>query len=310
MLSKPLNIVYVSGLTIEDPSLLATLAVVYDKVYLPHAYDLDPDARPLMRWPMKHMDDLELIQRGYKTWKDHWKALFESGVIEVLPPALHPEVGDPADLQARLLQELHISVPFFASSDVFSGRVALAVHAIFARTTDPEFLLSRPGVTDTSHLRDTLATSLIQYRIPKIGEMSPERLLRIRAETRVDREGFIYYLNQLVDNVESRLAAAAGDERVAALRTVERVILPELEEHLRQEKLRAEKTLARMLRLVATGVSTVVGVVLAPWDFKNYTGASELLLEGADARIETRLQQAANKHRAFQFMASIEGAHG
>jgi len=310
MPNKPLNIVYASDLTIQDPSLLATLAVIYDKVYVPHAYDLDPDARPLMRWPMKHMDDLGLIQRGYKSWKDRWKLLFESGVIEVLPPAFHSEGEELPDLQARLLKELNIKVPFFGSSDVFNGRVALAMHAIFTRTTDPEFLLNSPGATDTNHLRGTLATSLIQYRIPKISEMPPAQLMQVRADIKSDREGFIYYLNALVDDVERRLSATAGDERVAARRTVERKIIPELEEHLRQEKLRAEKTLVKILKFAAKGADAVLGVFLAPWNFKNYKGVSELLLDVADAQIEKKLQQAANKHRAFQFMASIERAQG
>ncbi len=310
MPSKKLNIVYASGLTIQDPSLLATLAVFYDKVYLPHAYDLDPDAKPLIRWPMKYLDDLELIQRGYTKWKDRWKLLFESGVIEVLPPSLDLGGDDPPDLQERLLKELNIKVPHFASSHVFNGRVALAMYAIFEKTTDPEFFHSRPGATDTSHLRDTLATTLIQYRLPKIGEMTPEQLLRTRAETQSDREGLIYYLNQLVDDAESRLTATSGNERNAALRTVERKIIPELEEHLLQEKIRAEKTLVKLLKFAAKGVNTVLGVALTPWDFKNYTGASELLLDGADALIEKKLQQVANKHRAFQFLACIEKAQG
>src|SRR5262245_44850165 len=198
MSHKPLNIVFASDLTIQDSSLLATLAIYYDKVYLPHAYDLDPDARPLIRWPTKHLDDLKSLQDSYARWKERWRLLFESGVLEVLPPVFKSEREEPTDIQERLLKELGIKVPFFGRSDVFNGRFALAMYALFAKTTDPEFLLRRPGVTDTDHLRDTLATSLIQYRLPQVGEMSPEQLLQIRSETKSDKEGFLYYLDELV----------------------------------------------------------------------------------------------------------------
>jgi hypothetical protein len=306
MAPSKFNIVYASGLTIQDSSLLTTLSVLYDGIYLPHAYDLDPEARPLIRWPMKHLDDLEMLQNRYSSWKERWKPLFETGVLNVLPAAFPFQNDEPPDLQERLLAELGIQVPFFGSSAVFEGRVALAMHALFAKTKDPEFLLRKPGATDTDHLRNALAVSLVQSRLPMIRAMTPEEILRIRNETQPYREELVLYLNQLVDDVEVRLKATGGDECEAAKRTVERKIVPEFEEYLRQRNLEAEKALVGMLKHVAKGVEVAWGILMAPWNFRHYTEASKLLLDVADSSNEKKLQQASNKHRAFQFLASLE----
>jgi hypothetical protein len=308
MARQDLKVVFASALTIRDPSLVSTLAIYYDKIYLPHPYDLDPDARPLMRWAMKHLDDLEYEQKQYVGWKERWRPLFDAGVLEVLPPAFGAADEEPQDLQERLLQELGYSVPFFGRSDVFKGRVALALHALFSKTADPELIMSRPGATDTRHLRSTLATSLIRYRLPEVGELTAQQLLRVRTETQGDKQAFMRYLDQLVDDVESRLASTQGDEREAALRTIERKIIPELEEHLLQHKLKAEQWLVKKLKFVAKGVGTALGLCLTPWDFRNYTDASELLLDGADAMVEDKVQRASHKHRAFQFVAAVDKA--
>ncbi len=294
---KPLNIVYTSDVIIRDPSLLATLAVFYDKVYLPCGYDLDPDAPTLVRWPMKHLDDLEMLQKGYTRWKERW-GLLEAGALEILAPAFQGDAGEPIDLQDRILNELGIRVPFFASSDVFEGRVALAVHALFARTDAPEFFLRKPGSTDTDHLRGILATSLIQYRLPLIGELAPEQLIRMREDAEQHKDAFICYLNTLCDDVEARLAATAGDEREAAKRAIERKVLNDLnvEEHLAQQQFGSERP--------------PVSVAVAPWNFTNYTGMAELLRTNAAASTERILQQASVRHRAFQFLSTIEKTHG
>ena len=59
-MSHPRKIVYASSLVLPDPGTLATLALLYDEVHLPHAYDVDPDGERLMRWSSaNHLDKLD-----------------------------------------------------------------------------------------------------------------------------------------------------------------------------------------------------------------------------------------------------------
>jgi hypothetical protein len=190
------NCVFASGLTVEDRSLLSTLTLFYDKVYLPHPYDLDPEQKPLIRWPGKYWRDLELEQNRYRQWIETYRMFFDERVLEVLSPAIALDADRPADLAERLRDELGIQIPYFTRGLVFSGRLALSVHALYASTSAPEFLITSRENTSTSHLRSSLATMLLEYRLPQIRELEPEQILHLRDEVAPFKQGFINYLSQ------------------------------------------------------------------------------------------------------------------
>lgn len=137
--------------------------------------------------------------------------------------------------------------------------------------------------------------------------MTPEQVLRIRKATDSSKEGFIRYLNQLVDDVENRLTTTGGDEREAALRTIERRIVPEVREHSRQQNVNIEKALVQTSRYVAKDIGTTLSARLTPWSFMNYTGAADLLLSGADSLVENKLPRRRSAGRWHSGLHQADG---
>lgn len=310
MSPRELRCVYASGLTIQDPDLLSSLALFYDKIWLPHPYDLDPQATPLMNWPFKKLDDLDWEQKRYASWKESNKELFDAGALEVMPPPVTIGVDDPDDLAQQLRDELGILYPHFSSSQVFSGRIALAAHALFSKTDDPEFVLSRPDDTSTAHLRSVLATSLLEYKIPRLGKLSAEQILKLREEVAQYKQGFVDYLNQMVDDVEDRLIKTGGDDREAAMRTIERKIVPEFDEFLARELPERVKWWSGLVKRAAASTKSVISVVLLPWNIANYPGVVENSAGIVEHIADRAVQQAKNQHRAFQLIGKIADRAG
>nr|RNJ68764.1 MAG: hypothetical protein EDM05_13925 [Leptolyngbya sp. IPPAS B-1204] len=310
MRAKSFNCVYASELLISDSGLLTTLALFYDKVSLPHPYDLDANAKPLIRWPFDKLDDLEIEQRHYRSWINANKELFNAGVLEVLPPPLEAQRDEPIDLAQRLLEELGSSLPYFTSSQVFSGKLALAMHALFSQTTDPEFITSRPGNTSTQHLQTVLATSLLEYQLPQLEKLHPEQILELREEVAPYKQGFIDYLSKMTDNVEQRLQSTANDANEAARRTVERVIIPEFNEFLAQELPHRVGWWAGLIQKTASTLSSVIKVVVTPWDMANYFDVAGNPFGLVEHFTDPMVERASNKHRAIQFINTIERVSG
>lgn len=305
MMSSNRACVYASDAYIRNSSLLATLCLFYDKILLPYPYDLDPECRELMLWPFDYIDELEIHQKYYLDWKNTWNQLFAANIIQVLPPPVRAE-EEPVDLGERLRERLGIQLPYFTKSDTFDGHVAVAMHALFGKTDAPEFILSHPADTTTEHLASTLATTLIEYRMPKIGALDPEQIIQLREETAPIREEFILYLNTLVDDVEGRLTATEGDERKAALRTVKRRMEPELEEYLRRRVPEKIRWWSEIIRKISAATGEVLKCCVTRWSLKSVPGLAEKLAsipEDIAARIS---EQASNQHRAFQFLGSFE----
>lgn len=298
--------VYTSGVWVEDAELLGALCIFYDKVGLPHPYDLDPEASPLIRWPYDKLRDLETEQRRYTAWVGAHRELFDAGILEVLPPPLTPGADEPEDLAERLRGELGTQMPYFTSSQVLSGRLAVAMQALFANTAAPEFLMHRPGDTSTEHLRTILATSLLRYRLPTLGALAPERILELREEARPYKDGFIAYISSMVDDVEGRLTATHYDERAAAMRTIERRINPDLEEFLRRETAEKVEWWAHLTKSVASSAKTFLKVVFTPWNVLNYPD----ILSGPADTVETIAEEvsrrASNRHLALQLVGTLE----
>jgi hypothetical protein len=302
-----MNCVYVSNLTIPDRGLLAALCLIHDQVLLPHPYELDSAAKPLMRGSMSYMDDLEISQRYYANWISAHRELFDAMAMAVLPPPL--DVGDaPGDLDQQLLDKLGRKVPKFGREDVLSGRLAIAMHALFARTPDLDFVLARPGDTSTSHLQTILARETLVRRVPHLPELVPEQIVELREITAPFKEGFHAYLSSLVDDVESRLGSTGGDEQEAASRTFARKIDHELKEHARQELPKKVEWWAKVAQRITGGVARVIGIVTTPWSASNYPelagDAAGLIELGASGAVE----RASNPNQAFQFLGRIETA--
>lgn len=295
-------VVYASGLTIQDRSLLASMALFYDRILLPHPYDLDPECRPLMRWSkIEHLDSLDQVRNNYTGWKQSVKDLLDEGVLGILPEA----PVDPAqvDLGTALRDRLRIKVPHFASSHAFDGRIALAMHALFGSSPAPDFIETSSTETGTTHLRNVLATSLFQFAVPRIGALGPQELLRLREKTRAERNGLRAHLDSLLKDVRVHLADTRND-REAALRTIREDIIPPWVEFKAQR-------LPSLLSGIFTGVQHTVEAVrifLAPWNLASYPAIIRVVADASKDLAEAAKERAANDRRTYQLLSRVEKA--
>jgi hypothetical protein len=113
-----LTCIYTDGITISDLSMLSTLTLFYDEVYLPHPYDLDPEAEPLMRWPFKYMDKLEWEQKKYLAWIDSVRELFDAGILTVFPAPI-PANNLPENFNDEFVKMTNFHSNYYSSSMVF-----------------------------------------------------------------------------------------------------------------------------------------------------------------------------------------------
>ncbi|QYO63607.1 hypothetical protein [Leptolyngbya sp. 7M] len=86
-----------------------------------HPYDLDANAKPLIRWPFDKLDDLEIEQRHYRSWINANKELFNAGVPEVLPPPLEAQRDEPfTDPMVERASNKHRAIQFINTIEKLS----------------------------------------------------------------------------------------------------------------------------------------------------------------------------------------------
>jgi len=193
MKNNILSCIYTDGLTIDDPSMLSTLVLFYDKIYLPHPYDLNPEAKPLAHWPFKYMDKLEWHQGRYLSWLHRVKELIDAGIIEILPAPI-PADNLPDDFNDQFVKMTKFRENYYSSSMVLDGYVALTVHCLFSNTNVPEWSLRKEQNVSLSATEQILA-NWFTCRIPCYGELHPEQILELREKLAPYQEGTRHYVN-------------------------------------------------------------------------------------------------------------------
>jgi hypothetical protein len=305
------NCTFANDLKIDDPRILTALLLLYDKVYLPHPYDIDPSCARLYNLRFDDLGYLDIERKWYLSWKDEQRALFAAGALEVLQsPKSIAEM--PADLDQKVLQQLgpgagvrspgatHLGISKY---DVLEGKVSLAMHVLFANAPAPDLILARNALS-VDEIRLGLVQSAVARRMPILKALVPDQILEIRETTRDYREGFYAYLAELADNVEKRVSQgrtlkSATDEEFG--RTVE----PALLEHIRQELPRRVSWWSSLVRAIGETAGQTLSVVTQPWRVKNYSDLIEKLADKAEFFAKEATAERSNKQRALQFIGKL-----
>ncbi|MFC6047172.1 hypothetical protein ACFPYM_04915 [Methylobacterium hispanicum] len=128
------NCTYIDGLMIDNPQTLTILSLLYDKISLPHPYDHDPNCEEIMRISFDNEGYREIERRWYRDWKKSNKELFDAGVLDVLPAPIAAQ-SLPRDIESMICLKLGPNKRRISTSDVLEGRVAIAMHALYAEGT-------------------------------------------------------------------------------------------------------------------------------------------------------------------------------
>jgi len=308
--SRKLEITYSSDLTIKDPELLATLSVFYDKVYLPYPYNCDPDAEPLIGMLNVFKREVLLKEpdvREYVSWKSKYRVLFDCGILESVPPAVIRHSPGWTDEQE---QEVMLALGAAAlaadqansSSEEWGIRslIARTIHASFTRKPCAEFF----SADSTAALAGLVAHPLFCYRLPRLADLSGEQILEIRALVKDTREGFIGYIFECTDDLESRLRDSASHPSDAASKLVERKLIPKYEEYRRQLDGNNTKFGSKLFAMGANAMQ----IDASPLTPKFYGQIFQILLKAFGDVATVEAKHKTNAGQAFQYLSRL-GSH-
>jgi hypothetical protein len=318
---RPLSCVFSSRLYVPDKE-ISTLAVFFDEIFLPYPYSVDPDALELPGFRDAGNVGigaimLEAVQEEFRTWKEHYKVLFNEGVLRTLAPPIKGSDRLPADY----LDAVHKGT-YSASLgrgkvshwSIALGEPALALYAAYSTRPAPEFFLERdqwmPAVrrsqpeldTSTARLATLLGKSLFNYQFPQLALLPPEQILELRDFVRTEKEGFVAYLNSLTEELERYSKDGPGWEETAALKIVERKVMPQFLEFRRC----LESKSASFWGKVLEAGGRFMQVDASPWTPKFYWALFEAITGSVAERGKFEEQCKTNAGQAFQYLAKLE----
>jgi|GEM_PF-6110736 len=255
---KTLEITYSSGVTIEDSARLAGLVLYYDKIWLPHPYVFDPEAREIASIKPKKIRDLEYEQDHYLKWRKDNRELFEEGVLEVLPDCL-PE-GE-INIQDRVNEELGFpGRDWVTYSELLGGKVTLVLHHIFGNKRGYCFY-DAPKKDKEDRLKLEIAHRVLTHDMLLVEGLEVERLLKLREKLEPYRDGFQGYISRLGNAARGQLSSGKSLEEVVQDILAEKNVLEDVAQF---QRTRRKETLAAAAGMGAGIVGTVgIGVGLA-----------------------------------------------
>ncbi|MEM7432639.1 MAG: hypothetical protein AAF351_11990 [Pseudomonadota bacterium] len=228
-----------SGFT-SGRSYLNTLALIFDKVYLPTPFFLDHEETPQL-WSFDELvnelpykvsaEDRALgrinrleaavrranVEYDFKTWREQVRPLFDLNVIDYIPTSIRSASDLPLGFEAAVKNDIvdngmsRLRITGCTISDLYEGRFAEAIALRFGKTNgakvprSPKHALGESFQTES--LAGLLGNSLFQLVVPQINHAHPEEVLMLREELKDDRAGFLDTLVSLVNLLESRLGA-------------------------------------------------------------------------------------------------------
>ncbi len=186
-------------------------------------------------------------------------------------------------------------------TDFFFGEFAIAVQALYGKKLAPELNLNETELT-TTRLASELANALLVYKFPKINQLDPDTILRLREDLKDFKLGFRDYLSQLTDDLETRIREGNTDIKEASQNIVERKIIPLYHETVRMIKSKEKSMGAKLLE--AGGKFFEIDA--APWTPKFYGDVIKIAIGLFNTRVEMEEKLSSNAGHAYQFLAKID----
>jgi len=314
---KP-GIVYNSGFTIGDDE-LATLAVCYERIYLPYLEQL-AEGELYDRWGTLRSDDQ--IKRVYDElhaiddWHRHQNSLFEEGVLIRL---CHPRkqlildrFGVPQnseifhnsqrELEAHWARERKHPELLRAPWKILPEEYAFHLHRHDIEYLPKIFIDS--GKPTREVLTAIEAFAVFRYLLPRLNKMHSDDILELRRKVKDTREGFSMHLQTLSKGLDGMVKAGEKleDLKGYAKNIVETELIPDYRQFRRQ--LGAAQ--AGKIKKVLDVTGKIMEIDAAPWTPKFW---GQLLKALGLSFIETAADQKerlSNQNQAFEFMRKVE----
>ncbi len=330
-----LSVTYSSGVICHDPNILTTLAVFYDKIWFPYPLGLNRKKELNLSAPEGYYNDLSIVEDKYEQWITQWELLFQEGILCILPKPNELKAGH--GFQSEMLDQLcqkdsvKRKIKVFHDFDVLSGRLAMTAHALYSPKPSPELFLKIPGLylwlldledpfeskkshgvdshiqakstnTSTSELANILASSLFEYYFPKLQSLNAEQVMEVRNYLSNTKQGFIDYLLEMTDDVESRLISGTNSIDYAAKKTMERKFIPHYNEFRRQLEAKDIGFWSKVLE----GGGKFLKIDAAFWAPKFYGEIIQILCEIFGKGAEAHLKNLSNKNQAFSYLGKLD----
>lgn len=295
---------------------MASLAVFYDEIWLPHPCDLSPSGAKNLKGLYRELcgkdheiPQLEAAQAKYESECEQWSTLFDEGILKTMPPfeRFQSILGDDNTMSfssyISWFERLPKEAKPFTNGTHHLESLVLAMHRLDAIKKYPELFISNVHDTSTTRLSGYLNDAIITCRIPVLTSLNSDQILEIKEKVKDSKLGYQQYLNQLADDIEQRILSGNENELVAARKTAERKVIPEYENYLKQI---TAKEFGFGTKVLSAG-GKFLQVDAAPWTPK-FWGAiiecfSSILGHAADRDKDSYLS---NEKQAFCYLATLE----
>jgi hypothetical protein len=324
MTRKPYEIIYSSDITIEDPYELSSLCVFYDRVVLPHVSDSTVDEISFdLSDTHQTVEILRELSKGHfpkrvegwhnaRTWDERNRILFDKGVIVRLePPRGESQAFDEdlffdmsaEDQLVTLTRMKNWELDISGDEPMLAIRPDIIQHLCRNDLSSPELHVCGGQPASREVMKFLEAQSVFSYVLPKLKELEPEEILRIRESVEARREGFAFHLQKLSKGVEERLQ---GGESLAEIErfaksVVETEVMPDYVEFRRALHAVPRGRWGKVVE-IAGSVLSIDANPLTP----KFWGQLLTIIGAQSKFMGMRQETPSNQKLAFQFMKSIE----
>jgi len=327
------EIVYNSGINIWKPGELATLAVFYDKIWLPY---VDTSSTPMMvfrqlsgklKLDVVSIRNASFIDENGRTtsttrftneWCEKYNSLFDEGILcRMAPPTEDPlkEIWELKDWN-ECFQDIHdllLSVNYFLVADNGSNERNVYFwqdHVAHLRRVDvtmPAVFILNKMNTKREVAKSVLAESVFSFFLPQLADLEPDDILEIRSATAANREGFSAHLQSLSGALDSMLKSGEkySDLSYYAKDVVETKLIPDYIEFKRQL---IHLKIGKSRKILAT-IDSLFQISSSPYTPKFWYDFLKVIGGSFSAVSEIRKDDLSNKSQAFNFISSLEERH-
>jgi hypothetical protein len=301
-----------------DPQLRASLALLYDKIYLPSLPDSEMSGCGFVTFPS--------VQMRHEYMRKADGVLGQIGLIARIPAPPVEEVDYVHEFLLKLRGELALpeknllmlvkarlellkkEMPGLAGHGWYDAIILRNIyHAVCCEKAVAPLFLHDTTTSSQISVDDmtlVLHREILGYFLPDVGALPDQEILALRDQTTAERLGYLAYILELVGQWEElrNLKSISEFQRCVADRVKTR-IMPSFVEF--QASLESRKQLRGLQRVVAA--LSVKGSITEP---KFWIGALGKLLGAEKDIARDKLEEATNRHRFLSFMCRLNDNSG
>lgn len=337
------EVMFSSDLTIQDNGILATLAMLYDQIILPHCSVLsrnvyvqfeaeypkqfvlfeiaDPDFR--LKFPKQFSLTVDAIKRDaakIDQWESDHDILYRHNVIKRLeaPKAglfqnVRREINARSDGASKILLDC-LKESEFASEvgqasttvnrDYWTFPKDLLLHVVRPDLEQAPTFQLPPKSVDSDFAKFLLARTLVKIYLPKIDVVAPEVILDIRNKTADFRTSFGYHLQAIAADLVDDIM---NEMPLANLeRKAQMLVATKIMPDVNELKNQLHSERANFGRSVLDSFGKMLSIEASPFTPKFYGELLEALIPGA--QLISRPERRTNRYHMFQVVRVFESS--